>query len=117
MTMPGAYVPGEYTEAMSLIPHVLSECEEVGRAPSMMPTWRIRSALTEAARIIRQLTADNGPRNLVSFSEADAEESYGRPITEDEYRTLIKALPYSSIPDAFSEVVFAVCSQGPDEDD
>jgi hypothetical protein len=48
-------------------------------------------------------------RNLARFTEADAAEVLGRPITDDEYRRLVKALPYSTMGDAFAEVVFNVC--------
>lgn len=52
---------------------------------------------------------DEMSRNLIQFTEEDAENVLGRPITEDEYRRLVKALPFSSMPDAFVDVVSSVC--------
>lgn len=41
-----------------LVQHVLDECETCGNAPTTQPAWRLRSALTESARLIRQLLDD-----------------------------------------------------------
>jgi len=46
-------------------------------------------------------------RNLVQFTEADAETVLGRPLTESEYRRIVKTLEFSSMSEVFSDVVFA----------
>ena len=51
-------VSKESAEARSIMAHVIRECDECAIAPSQQPAWRLRSALTESARLIRQLRDD-----------------------------------------------------------
>jgi hypothetical protein len=61
--------------------------------------------------------AGDGPREILfTVTRELASEIAGREITDDEADRLVKALPFSSIPDAVSEVVSAVCGY-PDEDE
>lgn len=48
-------------------------------------------------------------RNILQLTELDAAAYAGRSITDAEYERLVKAIEWSSIPEAFGEVVFAVC--------
>jgi hypothetical protein len=53
--------------------------------------------------------------NLVRFTADDAAVLLGRPITGTEYDNLVKALEFSSMTEAFTEVVHEVCGY-PDEE-
>lgn len=60
--------------------------------------------------------AKSPPRNLAQFTTDDAEQLVGRPITEEEYRSLVKALPYSTMGEAFTEVVHSICGYDEGQD-
>jgi hypothetical protein len=46
-------------------------------------------------------------RNIAQFTEADAEKVLGRPITDGEYRALVKVAAIS-LAEAFTEMVLEV---------
>ena len=56
-------------------------------------------------------------RNLAHFTEEDAATLLGRPITDEEYRRLVKSLPHSTMGEAFTEVVHSVCGYPDDEEE
>jgi hypothetical protein len=51
---------------------------------------------------------------LATFHTDDAESLIGRPLTDQEYRSLVKTLEHSEMAEVFSECVFAVCTDGED---
>jgi hypothetical protein len=53
---------------------------------------------------------------LVLFTAADAEIVLGRPITDDEYRNLVKVLAVSCLSGIFLELVMEVCGDGIEDD-
>jgi hypothetical protein len=55
----------------------------------------------------RKRDIDNTPqvRNLARFTTEDAEAVLGRPLTEGEYRALVKTLENSSLGEVFAECV------------
>jgi hypothetical protein len=47
------------------------------------------------------------PQNIASFSRADADSVAGRPVTDGEYRNLVKAAPFS-LTETFTDLVRTV---------
>jgi hypothetical protein len=67
-----------------------------------------------------QESAEYDPKTRVILFAVTREyvnDLVGREITDDEAARLVKAIPFSTIPDALSEVVSAVCGAVETEDD